>query len=121
MVPTHTNYSLFRAYVLGKLLVSSDPHIIKRLDPNSHSRYTNTLLVVFNNRIFLCNEDLAGRGTRSEDLPSYSPGDGGTIPTSTGRSTTNTGPSEFKIQIFQETTVATDGEMQLKELVGIHS
>ena len=121
MAPTHTHYSLFRAYVIGKLLVSPDPHIVRRLDVESHSRYTNTLLVVFNNRILLCSEDLAGPGTRSEDLPSYSRGDRGTLLSSTGRSTTNTGPEEFKIQIFQETTVATDGEMQLKELVGIHS
>jgi len=87
------------AYVLGKL-------------------YTNTLLVVFNNRIFLCNQGLTARGTRSEDLSRYSRGGRRTLPTSTGRSTTNTGLDEFKIQIFQETTVATDGEMQLKELDG---
>lgn len=87
-------------------------------DPKLHSRYTNTLLVVFNNRIFLSNQGLTARGTRSEDLSSYSRNGRGPMPTKSARSTAHTGnPDEFKIQIFKETAVDTDGQMQLGDLV----
>lgn len=86
-------------------------------------RYTNTLLVVFNNRIFLANQGLTNHSERSEDLSSYMRNSRGAVQAQPGRATntvTSTGnPDEFKIQIFKTTAVDTDHEIQL-EFVGVY-